>query len=447
MVRFPTIRQLAEKIDPIFDESREKMHLSSEIVSLHTAVSPVLSAGPEAVATAQALTPIESVVATIWRDLFEIKHIDKKDDFFDLGGNSLAAVRMFAQLRKRFPIELPLATLFEASTLAGFANLVAKSNAQLNCEKNAGETKTPRARKDISNQQSWSPLVTICRGSAKRQPLFCIHGGGGNVFNFKALSQKLGPDQPVYGLQPQGVDGHLPVLESVEAMATQYVAAIRSVDSEGPYRLLGYSAGGVIALEMAQQFKKAGARIELLAMIDTLTPAAAVRMPTLLTKFWLMRRWSLKFALERFRHRQTRSIRMAEHGQIAEKLLRKEWLPPELVEPYLLHRVVLVQNQYKPDSYQGTVVLFKAHDATTQYLHAGDYMGWEAHIDGHIKVVNIQGSHNSMMTEPHLTKLSAALSQELNNLDGKFEVAQKFEGGATKSSSKLKAPNSLTGSV
>ena len=447
MVRFPTIRQLAEKIDPIFDKPHEKKHLSSEIVSFHTAVSPVLSAGPEAMATAQAFTPVESVIATIWRDLFETKHIDKKDDFFDLGGNSLAAVRMFAQLRKHFPIELPLATLFEASTLAGFANLVAKSNAQLNCEKNAGETAIPRARKDVSNRQSWSPLVAICRGSAKRQPLFCIHGGGGNVFNFKALSQKLGPDQPVYGLQPQGVDGHLPVLESVEAMATQYVTAIRSVDSEGPYRLLGYSAGGVIALEMAQQFKKAGARIELLAMIDTLTPAAAVRMPTFLTKFWLMRRWSLKFALERFRHRQTRNARMAEHAEIAEKLLRKEWLPPELVEPHLLHRVVLVQNQYKPDSYQGTVVLFKAHDATTQYLHAGNYMGWEAHIDGHIKVVNIQGSHNSMMTEPHLTKLSAALSQELNNLDGKFEVPQKFEGGATKSSSTLKAPNGLTGSV
>src|SRR5206468_12126080 len=114
--------------------------------------------------------------------------------------------------------------------------------------------------------RAWSPLVPICRGEAGRRPLFCVHGAGGNVLNFKIISDRLGPQQPFYGLQAQGVDGRLQPLKTIEEMAAQYVEAIRSVDARGPYQLAGYSGGGVIALEMAQVLKREGAQVQLVAM-------------------------------------------------------------------------------------------------------------------------------------------------------------------------------------
>ncbi|MDB5939955.1 MAG: MelG protein (non-ribosomal peptide synthetase)-like protein, partial [Polaromonas sp.] len=254
------------------------------------------SAGTPAIAhpagseTLQALNAVESAIAGIWRDLLGIEDIGLQDDFFALGGHSLTAVRLFAQVRKQFGVDLPLATLLQAPSLAGFAAVVAR-NRPLD--------------EVVPETGPWSALVPICTGRPDRQPLFCVHSAGGNVLNYKPLSSSLGPDQPFYALQAQGVDGHLAPLPTIEAMAAQYVEAIRSVDPVGPYRLVGYSSGGVIALEMARQLQRAGAGIALLAMIDTLAPAAGQHQPSRLKKLWLMRQWSLSHVLQwRERRRQ-----------------------------------------------------------------------------------------------------------------------------------------------
>lgn len=93
------------------------------------------------------------------------------------------------------------------------------------------------------------------------------------------------------------------------------------------------------------------------------------------------------------------------------------WLTPELVELHLFRNIVLIQNRHQPASYRGPVVLFKAEDATTHYLHGGDRLGWEAHIDGLIKITSIPGTHSSMMGLPGLSDLSVALTKELDELD------------------------------
>ena len=411
IVRFPTARGLAQHLDLHSKNIHGQVHLDkaqagsqTESNLLDLANSPV----PE-------LTAVESMVAGIWRDLFEIEPISKDADFFKLGGNSLAAIRMFAQLRKQLPVELPLSSLFEASSLAGFCELIEKSQKHEHFGKEALSQAAPSVE-NPSAKRPWSPIVQICRGDEQRLPLFCVHGAGGNVFNFKAISQKLGADQPVYGLHPQGVDGHRPVLDSFEAMAEQYVTAIQTVDSHGPYQLLGYSAGGVIAFEMARQLRKTGHKVALLAMIDTLTPRAATSKPTPLKKLWLIRKWTFENAMQKFKERHRKSALETGHAEALEKLTRGEWLTPELVEPYLFSHIVEVQGRYKPAPYDGALVLYKALDATITYLNAGEYLGWEAHVNGFIKVVDVTGSHNSMMEEPGLTELSLALKAELDRL-------------------------------
>jgi acyl transferase domain-containing protein/thioesterase domain-containing protein len=363
------------------------------------------------------LNPIEQTLAEAWCELLGVEAVAADDDFFALGGHSLAAVRLFARIRKQFAVDLPLATLFQAPTLAGLAAVVAQNGGL------GPPAATEPPRKAGSNvialvTRAWSPLVAICRGRADRRPLFCVHGAGGNVLNFKIISDRLGQEQPFYGLQAQGVDGRLPPLTTIEEMAAQYVEAIRTVDPAGPYRLAGYSAGGAIALEMAQQLKRAGAQVEFLAMIDTLCPTAARRRISYTRKLWLMRHWSMQFALAwPERKRRDKQVEAA-YAVALEKLARGEPLPPELVEFHLFRNFLAAQGRYQPQAYDGCIALFKATGADTQYLSAGETLGWEEHIRGGIRVTRIAGSHFTMMAEPGVSDLIDAFRTELAMLDG-----------------------------
>lgn len=189
----------------------------------------------------------ESQLASIWENLLGIESVDVDQNFFDLGGDSSLAVRMFAEIEKTFNVNLPLATLYETPTIEELARVV------------RGEV-TP---------SSWSPLVAI-QAQGSRPSLFCFHGAGGNVLIYRDLSRHLGPDQPFYGLQAQGLDGHLPPLTTIEDMAALYVKEIRRVQPHGPYFLGGYCGGGAIAYEVAQQFQADGERVALLALFDTI---------------------------------------------------------------------------------------------------------------------------------------------------------------------------------
>ena len=115
---------------------------------------------------------------------------------------------------------------------------------------------------------SWSSLVPIQPLGSKR-PLFFVHGAGGTVIIYRDLVRHLGTDQPVYGLQAQGLDGKQSCLTSVEDMASHYLEAIRTIQPEGPYLLGGLSFGGTVAFEMARQLQAKGEEVALLALLDT----------------------------------------------------------------------------------------------------------------------------------------------------------------------------------
>jgi acyl transferase domain-containing protein/thioesterase domain-containing protein len=380
-----------------------------------SAPKPVARAKAAASHAATSLNPVEAVLAEVWRELLGVEEIAPDDDFFALGGHSLAAVRLFARIRKHYNTDLPLATLFQAPTLGALAALVAQhANIPL-----AAARQAQGNRNNVIPlvTRTWSPLVPICKGAGERRPLFCVHGAGGNVLNFKIISDRLGPQQPFYGLQAQGVDGRMQPLTSIEDMAAQYVEAVRSVDPQGPYQLAGYSAGGVIAIEMAQRLKQGGADVSLLAMIDTLAPLAARRKLSPWEKLWLMRHWSLRFLLDRSSRRRKGREGQALYAQALERLARGEPLPPELVEHHLFRNFVDAQSRYTPPPYDGDIVLFRAMQAETQYLAAGATLGWNEHVRGAIRVVEVTGSHFTMMSEPGVSQLIEGLSVALGLKD------------------------------
>ncbi len=183
----------------------------------------------------------------IWQDLLGVDSIGPDDNYFDLGGDSSLAVHMFARVEKLFHVKLPLATLYDAPTIAELAGI-------LRCE---------------APVTGWSPLVAI-QPTGSRPPFFCFHGAGGNVLSYRQLSVHLGADQPFYGLQCQGLDGSRPPLNRIQDMAALYVREIRRAQRHGPYFLGGYCMGGTLAFEAAQQLRAQGEPVALLALFDTM---------------------------------------------------------------------------------------------------------------------------------------------------------------------------------
>ncbi|MFZ1010795.1 MAG: alpha/beta fold hydrolase [Candidatus Sulfotelmatobacter sp.] len=186
-------------------------------------------------------------LARIWQEELGVEVVVPDQNFFDLGGDSSLAVRMFSQVEKLFGIKLPLATLYEAPTIEELAVIL---------------------RGEASNHR-WSPLVPI-QVAGSRPPFFCIHGAGGTILMYRELSQHLGGDQPFYGLQSQGLDGISPPLQRVDEMAAIYAREIRRAQPQGPYFIGGYCMGGTVAYEVAQQLSKQGETVALLALFDTM---------------------------------------------------------------------------------------------------------------------------------------------------------------------------------
>lgn len=194
----------------------------------------------------RALLETEAALGRIWQDVLQVGQISPTDNYFDIGGNSLLAVRLFDRIERIMGVKIPLSSLISAPTIREQARL-------LQPEERAPE---------------WSPLVPIQTGGT-RPPFFCIHGAGGNVLIYRDLARLLGPDQPFYGLQSQGLDGKLPPLTTIEEMAALYVREIRRVQPKGPYMVGGYCSGGTVSIEIAQQLQAQGEKVALLALFDT----------------------------------------------------------------------------------------------------------------------------------------------------------------------------------
>lgn len=225
------------------------------------------AAAPELLPITVAANETERSLAEIWQRTLGLKTLGRKQNYFELGGNSLVAVRLFAEIEDRFKVRLPLSTLFEAQTIEQLARVL-QQKAQLS---------------------AWSSIVQI-QGTGSRPPFFCVHGAGGNVLNYRALAQHLGPDQPFYGLQCHGLDGSCALLTRIEEMAELYVHEIQSVQPRGPYHLGGYCMGGTVALEMAQRLVSKGEEVAFLALFDTLNWCKISRASAMTQGFYHLQR-------------------------------------------------------------------------------------------------------------------------------------------------------------
>ena len=219
-------------------------------------------------------SPLEKHLIQLWERLLKIKQVGIHDSFFELGGDSLTGAICIYRLQEVLGEAIRLAAIFEAPTIFELARYLEQKHSK-GVARLLG---TPPPISGVAEEAVHPAAIVPIQPNGSKAPLFCIHPAGGIVFPYYTLAPYLGKDQPLYGIQDPSLYCAEPALKSIEAMAARYLEALKTVQPEGPYHLLGWSVGGVVAYEMALQLSRQGQQVAILIMLDTKAPTPA-RMP------------------------------------------------------------------------------------------------------------------------------------------------------------------------
>lgn len=361
----------------------------------------------------------------IWEEILGQPSIGVTDNFFELGGHSILAVQLMTQIRLRLGQDLALSLLFQYPTIAELAGLLDRQR----------------------DPECWSALVAIRLEGAKA-PFFCVHPAGGTVFCYYALAQHLNADRPFYGLQAPDLDGEGTTYSNLPEMAAQYITAIQSIQPQGPYLLGGWSLGGMIAFEIAQQLQRQGQQIAILALFDSHIPQSHLSREfdasdSALARF-LVERYGVIIP-EEFSERdpQEQLAYILVQGKAANKI-------PEDTELMQFRRFGRMQfmhtyavSTYVPEMYPGRITLFRASQTQetreahvlplfTDYLRTeslpviresgvnslkSNAYGWHNIAAQGVEVHIVQGTHTDLLDEPNVGDLANALRHCLARVD------------------------------
>jgi FkbH-like protein len=352
---------------------------------------------------------LEKQLCTVWQELLRRDSVGVSDDFFVLGGTSLLAVRLCAQIERVLGHKVSLATLFKAPTIAQLARAI--------------ERKQSRPNR--------SALVAI-QPKGDRAPLVLVHGaGGGILWGYSNLAAHLGMDQPVYGMEPYAFKSTKPV--TVEEMAVRYAKDLCAFQSKGPYYLGGYCFGGYVAYEMARYLESQGEQVALLLLIDSAAPNSEYECvpwwrPVFYPRFarnsvyWLtdflaldarerqdfiQRKWG---GLKRKAKAAIGNGSSPTPGFTIEEFIDTTQFPEHELELWRLH--LTAGANYVPKPYGGRVLLLRTRGQP--FLCSFDpHYGWDKLVAGGLEVRIVPGAHERIFMEPEVQVLAREVKAAL----------------------------------
>lgn len=353
---------------------------------------------------------LELELVQIWEEVMNVRPIGVTDNFFDIGGHSLLAVRLMALIQQQFGRELPLSILFQSGTIEHLATI-------LRCE---------------TSSRSWSPLVGI-QTSGSKPPLFCAHPIGGNVLGYVALGRYLSPDQPLYALQAPGVDGQRQPYTNIPDLAAHYIEALQAFQPTGPYFLGGHSFGGLVAFEMAQQLQQLRQEIGLLVIMDTPAPIHRGVVEPIDDARWMVKRSQIlerffekKLAVDYTELQQLESE--AQFNYFLEKLRRADLIPPDAGHNMIRHILEVEKASYQalvnylPQIYPDKITLLRASEMVAEdskgvfsRSFCQPALGWGELTTEAIDIYEVLGDHITMLAEPHVRALADLLKSCMSN--------------------------------
>jgi thioesterase domain-containing protein/NAD(P)-dependent dehydrogenase (short-subunit alcohol dehydrogenase family)/acyl carrier protein len=360
---------------------------------------------PQAVEAADSDDDVAITLTRWWKELLGVDKVGIRDDFFDLGGQSLTGVRLLAKVKKKYGVDLKLATLFSAPTIEKLCAVVDNRKAEA---------------------PEFHSLIPI-RPSGTKPILFLIHEIEGSVIVFRDLVKHLDQDQPLWGVEYSAGESSSPFLK-MEDLAAHYLEEIRKLQPAGPYYFLGYSFGGLLAFEMSQQLQAAGQQVKMLGMLDTFLMNGVRAAEQKRTMIGSLKRKVLSLC----RHA----------GRLAFGPDRRSYLTEDVAErvdatigqgrqfiygilkargrsiPKFLLRAKDINwfaaRRYQALFYPGRITLFRAI-TPLKYLDmpTDRELGWGPLAGRGVEVREIPGTHREIMREPNVTVLAREVSASL----------------------------------
>jgi amino acid adenylation domain-containing protein len=328
--------------------------------------------------------PLELRIAQSWERSLGIRPISIHDNFFDLGGHSLMAIRLFSELEQIAGKKLPLATLLQAPTVAQLAAIV----------------------RDEGWEPDWSSLVPIRAGGSKR-PLFYIASYQDSVLNFHALAPHLDHARPLYGIQPQGLDGDRPIHDTIEAMAAHYIKEMQTVQPQGPYLLAGHCAGAWIAYEMARQLEQGGSSADFVGIVDSPPPN---RRPETKTPLRYYASRALYYMRDRrLLHALSWQYKLNIHSRFVNRFGGAQ--AKRIEEVRRVHKAAF-ENYVAACDFKGTLTVFRSSELAS-FEDKQWHNRWSELTEGEMKVDVVPGTHATLLHEPNVQVLAQKLDQEL----------------------------------
>jgi thioesterase domain-containing protein len=315
------------------------------------------------------------------------------DDFFDLGGDSLAAIELMAAIDEQFGIDVPPSTLLEAPTTAELAPLLNK--------------RRPRGASAVVTLRAGSPPGDGASGT----PFFCVAGGGSPATSLRAFAHALPGDRACYGIQARGLEERARPDRSVEACARRYLADVRAVQPRGPYLLGGHSFGGLVAFEMACGLEAAGEQVALLTMLDAPAPGSAIPAP-------------LGDRIQVVRHENTwarQAVKLVTsvvgHARLVVELASAGVVPRRLRQ----YRVFFLLTRRMARKYRtrstvmGPMLVVRATvpDPDMPSI-ASDRSAWSPFVRGAMSSTEVAGTHTGIMRRPNVVQLADAIGDALD---------------------------------
>jgi len=340
-------------------------------------------------------TEIEHTLAQIWQQILAIEQVGIHDDFFELGGHSLLAIHLMAKIKQQLGQNLQLSHLFQGATISNLANLLRQQN----------------------NDQTSSPLVAI-QPHGSKPPLFFVHPIGGNILCYYELSRYLGSEQPFYGLQSPGLNGECEPYTRVEDMAAHYIESLLIIQPRGPYLLGGWSMGGFVALEMAQQLQRQGDKVALLAILDSPDPVSRSGIDDddfgrVLSKIAMDDEFSVGRTLSGSLSKPLNHL-LKQAGVF--HLLNSSFEFQQnsyFVKVFKSNLIALLS--YVPQVYSNRIIYFQAEDTVANNSHSLT-LGWDQISSEPIEIVVVPGSHQTMVTNSHVRVLAERLKLYLGQI-------------------------------